>query len=99
MIATVSGEHPDMAFDFAMQHRDAVAKRVDSTSSSRYYPGLAGQSLDPAMVGKLRAYADKYLSASSRRPTETAIATIEYRTKVKRERLPAIDAWLGKHGG
>lgn len=99
MIATVSGEHPDLAFDFAMKHRDAVAKRVDSTSSSRYYPALANQSLDPAMVGKLRAYADKYLSAGSRRPTETAIATIEYRTKVKRERLPAIDAWLEKHGG
>jgi aminopeptidase N len=51
------------------------------------------------MVGKLRAYADKYIAAGSRRPTDTAIATIEYRSKVKQERLPPIDAWLKKHGG
>jgi aminopeptidase N len=99
MIAAVSQEHPDLAFDFAMDNRAEIAKRVDTTSSSRYYPALANSSLDPAMVGKLRAYADKYLTATSRRPTDTAIATIEYRTKVKRERLPAIDAWLAKQGG
>jgi aminopeptidase N len=51
------------------------------------------------MVGKLRAYADKYIAAGSRRPTDTAIATIEYRSKVKQERLPPIDAWLKQHGG
>ena len=88
-----------MAFDYALAHRAEVDKRVDTTSSSRYYPSLAGNSLDPAMVGKLRAYAEKYLAAGSRRPTETAVANIEYRTKVKRERLPVIDAWLEKHGG
>ena len=99
MIAAVAGDHPDMAFDFATTHRDEVGKRVDTTSSSRYYPGLANGSLDPAMVGKLRAYADKYIAAGSRRPTDTAIATIEYRSKVKQERLPPIDAWLKQHGG
>jgi len=43
--------------------------------------------------------ADKYIAAGSRRPTDTAIATIEYRSKVKQERLPPIDAWLKQHGG
>jgi aminopeptidase N len=99
MIATVAREHPDMAFDYALAHRAEVDKRVDSTSSSRYYPSLANASLDPAMIGKLRAYAEKYLAAGSRRPTETTVANIEYRTKVKRERLPVIDAWLEKNGG
>jgi aminopeptidase N len=99
MISEVAGEHPDLAFDFAVQHQAEVGKRVDSTSQSRYYPGLARQSLDPAMVGKLRTYAEKHIAAGSRRPTETAIANIEYRLKIRKERLAQIDAWLGKHGG
>ena len=72
---------------------------MDTTSRSRYYPGLATASLDPAMVGKLRAYAEKHIAAGSRRPTETAIANIEYRLKVRKDRLPQIDAWLAKNGG
>lgn len=98
MIASVSGSHPDMAFDFAVAHKAEVDKRVDSTSSSRYYPALASRSLNPAMVGKVKAFAEKNIAASSRRDAETAVANIEYRIKVRNERLPAIDAWLKKHG-
>jgi aminopeptidase N len=97
MIAVVAGQHPDMAFDFAVAHKAQVDKRVDTTSASRYYPGLGGNSLDPAMVGKLKAFADQHIAAGSRRATDTAIANIEYRSKVKRERLPEVDAWLATH--
>jgi aminopeptidase N len=99
MISYVANDHPDLAFDFALAHREQVGKRVDTTSQSRYYPGLASSSLDPAMVGKLRSYADQHIAAGSRRPTDTAIANIEYRMKIRKERLADIDAWLGKHGG
>ncbi|TBR38838.1 MULTISPECIES: M1 family metallopeptidase [Dyella] len=98
MIGAVSGRHPEMAFDFAVAHKAQVDKLVDSTSSSRYYPALGGRSLNPAMVGKLKAFADKYIAEGSRRDTETAIANIEYRVKVRDDRMPAIDAWLKQHG-
>ena len=99
MIRTVAGLHPDLAFDFAVAHREQVDAKVDSTSRSRYYPRLANNSLDPAMVGKLKAYADKYVATGSRRATENAMANITYRIGVRKERLPAIDAWLAKHKG
>jgi aminopeptidase N len=99
MIDTVSAEHPDMAFDFAVAHREQVDQLVDSTSRARYYPGVAYGSSDQAMVGKLRAFADAHIAATSRNATETAIAGIEYRIGVKRERLPQIDAWLQHQGG
>ncbi|MFE0500728.1 M1 family metallopeptidase [Lysobacter soli] len=99
MIRTVAGLHPDLAFDFAVAHREQVDAKVDSTSRSRYYPRLANNSLDPAMVGKLKAYADKYVATGSRRATENATANITYRVGVRKERLPAIDAWLAKHKG
>jgi hypothetical protein len=98
MISVVAARHPELAFDYAASHREQVNTKVDTTSLSRYYPGLASWSLEPATVGKLKAFADKYIAASSHRATDTAIANIEYRIKVRNERLPAIDAWLEKNG-
>lgn len=99
MISSVAGRHPDMAFDFALAHRDKVETVLDTTSSSRYYPRLAGQSMDPAMIGKLKNYADKYVAAGSRRATETAIEGIEYRIGIREKRLSEIDAWLKRQDG
>jgi aminopeptidase N len=97
MIDDVSAEHPDMAFDFAVAHRGQVDQLVDSTSRARYYPGIANGSSDAAMVGKLRAFAGKYIAPTSRNATETAIAGVEYRIGVKAKRLPQIDAWLQRN--
>jgi aminopeptidase N len=99
IISHVSGNHPDMAFDFAIAHREQIDKKVDGSSRSRYFPGLGGRSADPAMIGKLQAYAKQYLPADAQGDTKTAIASIEYRIKVRSKRLPEIDAWLAKHAG
>ncbi|HEV8630028.1 MAG TPA: M1 family aminopeptidase, partial [Thermoanaerobaculia bacterium] len=97
MIAVVSDLHPDLAFDFALAHRTAVEAMVDGPSQSRYFPALASGSADPAMIGKVNAYASAHLAASARRDAETAVASIADRLRVRRDRLPAIDAWLERH--
>ena len=94
IIGGVSRSHPDLAFDYALANLAGVAKIVDATSRSRYFPRLASGSSDPAMIGKLNAYARKYLSSDARRDAEIAAADITYRIKIKRDRLPAIGAWL-----
>ncbi|HVQ33362.1 MAG TPA: M1 family metallopeptidase [Lysobacter sp.] len=99
MIANVGGLHPDLAFDFAVAHMPQIDAKVDTTSRARYYPGLGNNSLDPSMPGKLKAYAEQHVAPTSRRATETSIANIEYRMKVRKDRLPVIDTWLQKHGG
>ena len=98
MIAGVSREHADMAFDFAVAHREQVDTLVDSTSRARYYPGLAMGSSDPKMVGKLQAFADKYIAPTSRREFETAMSGIQTRIDIRARRAPQIDAWLKKNG-
>jgi aminopeptidase N len=98
MIARVAGEHPQMAFDFAVEHRAQVDTLVDSTSRARYYPGLAAGSVDPAMIGKIRAFADAYIAPTSRRDAETVINGIETRIKLRAQRLPQVDAWLKQQG-
>jgi aminopeptidase N len=97
MIAMVSHSHPELAFDFALANIKAVNERVDATSRSRYLPGLAGSAATPAMIEKVRAYAEAHIAPEARRDAETAIAAIKDRIKVRRERLPEIDAWLTQH--
>ena len=98
MISAVSWEHPDMAFDFAVAHREQVDKLVDSTSRARYYPGLGSAANDLAMVGKIRAFADKYIAPTSRRSADTVIAAIQTRLKLRALQQPQIEAWLEKKG-
>lgn len=94
MIRGVASSHPDMAFDFAIEHIKQVNELVDTTSRSRYFPSLGGGSADVAMIAKLTAYANANLTPDARRDVEIAIANIKYRIKLRAERLPAIDAWL-----
>jgi aminopeptidase N len=98
MIGSVAALHPDLAFDFAVAHRDALMQRMEGNAHVRFYPGLASDSLDPAMIGKLQAYAQAYIEPALRRDVDTAIDNIRYRRRIHEDRLPAIDAWLAKHG-
>jgi len=99
MISTVAYRFPELAWEFALAHRDAVNERVDATSRSQYYPMLAGASGKAEMIGKVQAFAEEYLDKGSRRTAETAMASIKNRIKVREEQLPAIDAWLARNAG
>ncbi|MYM22416.1 M1 family peptidase [Duganella sp. FT135W] len=99
MISRVASRHPDLAFDFAIANLAQVEQKMEVGSRSRYFPSLGGRSADPAMVGKLQAYAKQHLAANAAGDTKTAIAAVEYRIKVRNKRLPQIDAWLAQHAG
>src|SRR6185369_7379787 len=89
MIAEVAKLHPDMTFDFAIAHMDAINERVDTSSRSVYFPFLAASSYEPATVGKVEAYAKARLAPKSRRSAQTVVADIQDRIRVRNERLRA----------
>lgn len=99
IISAVAANHPDLAFDFALRNRERVDALVDASSRSRYFPRLIAGSADPAAVGRLRDYADRYLTPESRAPADQAAASIEDRVRVRRERLPDITRWLEARRG
>jgi aminopeptidase N len=98
MIGMVGREHPELAFNFAVAHREQMDKLVDSTSRAEFYPRLVSRSLDPGMIDKMRAFAEASIAPTSRRESDTAIANIQYRVGVRKDRMPEIDAWLKKNG-
>jgi aminopeptidase N len=94
MIAEAGKLHPDLTFDFAIAHMDAINERVDASSRSVYFPFLAGTSHEPTTPAKVEAYAKARLAPSARRSAETTVANIKDRIRVRTERLRAIDEWL-----
>ena len=96
MLSRAAEEHPDLVFDYALAHLAAVRERIDATSISRYFANLARPSGDPAMIPKLKAYAAAHLDEKARGDTETAIADIGDRIRVRERVSPALDAWLAR---
>jgi aminopeptidase N len=99
MMARAAEGHADLVFDFALANRAAVQAKVDATSLSRYFANLARPSSEQATIEKLRAYAAAHLDESARGETETAIADIGDRIRVRERVSPALDAWLARSGG
>jgi aminopeptidase N len=98
MVGEAADEHPDLAFDFAVAHRERMDALLDDSARSRYYPRLAAKSADPAMVGKVRRFAEANVPAPSRRAAETAMAQVEFHAAVAKHRLAPVDAWLQSRG-
>jgi aminopeptidase N len=96
IIASVASEHAERAFDFAIANLPKVNGLVESSSRAGYFPALASGSSSPAMVDKLKAYAEANLPASARSQTNTAVSRMQYRAAVIRDRMPEIDAWLDR---
>jgi aminopeptidase N len=94
IVAVVSGLHAEMAFDFFAAHRDEFNKILEPDARDRFPPELAGSSFDPAMIGKLNAYAGKYISEGARGDCLKAEGAIAYYAKIHAHYLPQIDAWL-----
>ena len=99
IIGAVAGDHPDLAFDFALANRERVEPLVDASSRSRYFAALGGGSADPAMIDKLGRYAEQHMTPQSRAPADRAIASIRDRIRVRQQRLPEISRWLEARRG
>ena len=97
IIAEVATLHPDLAFDFAVQHREQIETLVDVSSRSRFLPRLALRSAEPGMVEKLENYAQHFMTPQSRKPADIAISMIRDRIRVKETRLPEITQWIEAH--
>lgn len=94
MIGSVAAMHPDLAVDFALANRAAVEALVDVASKSEFIPGLASRSSDPAMVGKLKAYAAAHLKPESRKPLEQVIVAIQTRITSQPRIQSEVNSWL-----
>lgn len=94
IVAAVAARHPELTYDFALQHRTQVEGLVESSSRSGYVTGLSKTSADPAMIAKLEDFARLHMNQQTRRPVDVVIAAIRERVKTRETALADISQWL-----
>ncbi len=94
LLRSVAGRHPDLAFDWAVANRTLVDTFVEESTRSGYIVGLGAGSNDPAMPGKITAFADKYLPAASRGGAKRALSSIAVRKAAADRLRPAVTKWV-----
>jgi aminopeptidase N len=98
LIGDGAAEHPDIAWRFVLAHDGKPDLPLDITTRLQLIPGVAALSGDLSRIDELKAWAEKNVQASSRRPVEAAVAAIQRRAKFRAERLGPLDAWLKTQG-
>jgi aminopeptidase N len=93
IIANVSGEHPDMAFDWAVMHKAEVNAILEESSKSEFIVGLADGGSNLALANRVTAYANANLPAQSRAPARQAVGLITYRAGRKAVQGSGIGIW------
>jgi aminopeptidase N len=93
---SVAVEHPDLAWNFALQHVDQPGFPIDPITRQFLLPAIAGRSNDRKRAGDLQTYADQHFPSNARESVESAISSINLHVKFRAERIPEIDAWLAK---
>ena len=96
LLRAIAGGHPDMAFDWAVANKTLVDSFLEESTRSGFIVGLGGGSNDPAMPGKITAFAEKNLPETSRGGAKRTIAGIATRKAVADQLRSGAAAWVGK---
>jgi aminopeptidase N len=78
IMTTVAAGNADFAYDYALANRDRVTPLIDTFGQASFISGLAAQSRDPAVIGKLEALRDS-VPQDQRRAVERRIAALRQR--------------------
>ena len=96
ILRRVAFEHPELAWDFAQQNLGAVLDKLPESDRPGFIPALGAESIERAMMDKIRHYARTHIAADARRNAEESIGAIRERIRMRATRLALITAWLGR---
>jgi len=95
LIRSAASRHPDMAFDYAVANMDLVNGLLETSTRAGFIVGLGTGSNDPAMPGKITAYAEKNLTEASRGGAKRSLAIIAVRKEAADRVRSAVEQWVG----
>jgi len=95
ILRSVASGHPDMAFDWAVANADLVNGILEASTRAGFIVSLGAGSNDPAMPGKITAYAEKNMPAAAG-GMKRSLAAIAVRKAVADRLRPGVTAWLAK---
>jgi len=89
-----SGEHPDLAWEFAKANMKALLAKTDALAANSYAPSLFTFFSEVSRVAELQAYAKTNLPATSAKEVAKAVDEIEFRAEFKDRLASQLTAWI-----
>jgi aminopeptidase N len=87
------GEHPELAWEFARAHLDALLAKVSDLGVNHYVPNLFEAFDDAARADELEDFARKNLPPVVGDAVARSAENIRFQAELKSRVLPQIDAW------
>lgn len=97
MIARVAVVNPELAWEFALSHRQILNKILDAMQRYSFIPSLTLSTTNPDRLADLRRFIDA-IPEGPRQQVERFYADLEFRLKIRAQRVPDIDRWVAAHG-
>ena len=94
IVQAVARNHPELAFDFAVDHFDLLLAGLSRSKRAAYFPQLLKNAITTAAAKKLRRFADEHPLVSSTSEIMRAQGRMAYRARQAEDLVPAINAWL-----
>jgi aminopeptidase N len=88
------GEHPDIAWSFAIDHLKEMQERFGPLGQSRLLASIATGFTDDKRADEVSAFVQANLPPVALREAENSINEVRFRSKLKAKTLPAIDDWI-----
>ncbi|MFT9100061.1 MAG: M1 family metallopeptidase, partial [Zymomonas mobilis subsp. pomaceae] len=95
LISAVARNHPDLAFNWAVDHGDKVNELIEETARARFIVNLAITGDNPSLAASVNAYAQKYLPERSRQTAQRVSNQILYNNVQRTLLTPALQRWVG----
>ncbi|MGE0597649.1 MAG: M1 family metallopeptidase [Hyphomonadaceae bacterium] len=94
----VAETHPRLAWDYLVANRTMIEAMLDPLTRLSFPPEIAETSSDPAIADALGVYARDF-PEGAQATVAAAQSSIRLRAQTVRERMPAVEAWVARHGG
>jgi aminopeptidase N len=90
-------EQPELAWEFAKQHIDALFAKLSSIRANDYVPGIFDKFSDAPRAAELESWSAKNLPPDAAPMTAKAADAIRFKASIKDGILREIDAWCRAH--
>jgi aminopeptidase N len=97
IVRAVARMHADSTFDFVVSHWDRIAPLLPLRDQGRFAPSIAAGSDNPDTAMHLSDFAKRAVSACNPADVRKAIASIQFLSGIRQQRLAGIDGWLIEH--
>jgi aminopeptidase N len=98
IVGTVALAHPDLAWEFARAHADALLAKIPEGGAfltrSRYFGGIAAASSDATRADELEAFVREKLGPNAAAETAKVAEEIRFKAAFKARELGRIEAWI-----